>query len=174
MAGAMRRHTQRSIEFHTEPPRLGIVRNTSPLAIELIDSRLILRTDDIVFTAQAQFHRKNFGMNVGDTLHIIPTNDNWIVSGFTADHGDDDGDDGDDLTVAVPVTSFAANVGNASDTSFAVTHSLGTRDVTVQVYRNSSPWETVACDVERTSTSAVTVKFAAAPSLNQYRVVVTR
>ena len=67
----------------------------------------------------------------------------------------------------------SANVGDGSSTSIAVTHSLGTRDVNVQVYRNSSPWDSILCDVERNSTSQVTLKFAVAPTTNEYRVVVS-
>jgi hypothetical protein len=76
------------------------------------------------------------------------------------------------IKVTSPKLKFSANVGDGSSTSIAVTHSLGTRDVEVQVYRNSSPWETVYCDVERTDTNNVTVKFAVAPATNAYRVVV--
>lgn len=67
----------------------------------------------------------------------------------------------------------SANVGDNSSTSIAVTHSLGTRDVNVQVYRNSTPWDSIECDVERNSTSQVTLKFATAPTTNEYRVVVS-
>lgn len=66
----------------------------------------------------------------------------------------------------------AANVGDGSSTSIAVTHGLGTRDVSVEVYRNSSPWDTILCDVERNSTSQITLKFATAPASNAYRVVI--
>ena len=65
----------------------------------------------------------------------------------------------------------SANVGNGSNTSFAVNHNLGTRDVVVNVY-DSSTYETVEVDVVRTNTNTVTVTFAAAPSSNAYRVVV--
>ena len=65
----------------------------------------------------------------------------------------------------------SASVGNASATSFAVTHSFGTRDVTVNVYDNAS-FDTVECDVVRTDTNTVTVSFATAPTTNAYRVVV--
>lgn len=64
-----------------------------------------------------------------------------------------------------------ANVGNGTNTSFAVSHNLGTRDVQVQVYDNAS-YDTVECDVVRTDSSTVTVSFAVAPSTDAYRVVV--
>lgn len=65
----------------------------------------------------------------------------------------------------------SASVGNASSTSFAVEHNLGTRDVQVQVFDNST-YDTVECDVVRTDTNTVTVSFAVAPASNAYRVVV--
>jgi hypothetical protein len=66
---------------------------------------------------------------------------------------------------------YSANIGDGSATSIAVTHSLGTRDVTVQVYDNAT-YDTVEVDVVRNSTSQVTLGFATAPSSNAYRVVV--
>ena len=41
----------------------------------------------------------------------------------------------------------------------------------VEVYDASSK-ETVICDVDRTSTAAVTLTFATAPSSNAYKVVI--
>lgn len=80
----------------------------------------------------------------------------------------------DDVAVdtAVVVRKYAANVGNGSATSIDVTHNLGTRDVTVGVYDNSTPYAEVLCDIEHKDTNTVTVKFAVAPTSNQYRVVV--
>jgi hypothetical protein len=69
---------------------------------------------------------------------------------------------------AVKVT---ANVGNGTNTSFAVNHNIGTRDVQVQVYDNST-YETVEVDVVRTDANNVTVSFTVAPSTDAYRVVV--
>lgn len=70
------------------------------------------------------------------------------------------------------IKKFAQDIGNGSDTSIAVTHSLGTRDVKVEVYRNSTPWDTVLVDVQRNSISQVTLIFAVAPTSAQFRVVV--
>ena len=67
---------------------------------------------------------------------------------------------------------YTANVGDGEATSYTVTHNLGSRDVGVSIYDNSSPYAEVVADVEHTSTSAVTIKFAAAPASNKYRVVV--
>jgi hypothetical protein len=66
----------------------------------------------------------------------------------------------------------STNVGDGSATSYAVTHNLSTRDVVVRVYPNSGEYDDVEVDVQRTSTTVVTVVFATAPSSNAYRVVV--
>lgn len=65
-----------------------------------------------------------------------------------------------------------ADVGNASATQFDVTHNFGNRLVAVEVFRSSSPWDKVRCDVERPDGNTVRVRFAVAPSANQYTVVV--
>ena len=65
----------------------------------------------------------------------------------------------------------SANVGNGTNTSFAITHSLGTRDVVVNVYDNSG-YDTVETDVVRTDTNTVTITFASAPATDAYRVVI--
>ena len=59
-----------------------------------------------------------------------------------------------------------------SSTSYTVTHNLGTRDVTVQVREVASPYAKVEPDIEMTTTNTVTVKFAVAPTSDQYSVVV--
>ena len=66
----------------------------------------------------------------------------------------------------------AESVGNASATSFTITHGLGTRDISVQVYDNAS-YDTVITDVVRTDTDTCTVSFSTAPASSAYRVVVT-
>lgn len=70
------------------------------------------------------------------------------------------------------VRKYSADLGDASNTSYTVTHSLGTKDITVHVYENGSPYSQVEADIEHTTTNAITVKFASAPSSNQYRVVI--
>lgn len=89
----------------------------------------------------------------------------------------------DDLRIVTPlklkttldsrVGGYAANIGDGSSTSFAVSHGLGTRDVIVSIYDNAT-YEEVLTDVVATSTSVVTVSFASAPSSNAYRVVIKK
>ena len=76
------------------------------------------------------------------------------------------------LDTTIAVRKYAVSVGDGSATSYTVTHSLNTKDVTVAVYDNSSPYAEVLCDVQHTSTSTITLLFSVAPTSNQYRVVV--
>ena len=63
-----------------------------------------------------------------------------------------------------------ATIGGA--VSQVVTHSLNTQAVNVTVWRTLTPWDEVDCDVEHTSVNTVTLRFAVAPSANEYSCVV--
>lgn len=78
----------------------------------------------------------------------------------------------DDLEAASGGGVFKANVGDAVLSSFTVTHTLGTLDVTVEVVRISDG-QTVFPVVKRTSVNAVSVDFGSdVPTSNQYRVLI--
>lgn len=82
------------------------------------------------------------------------------------------------VTTAVPSSGggggggrYAQSVGNGVATTFTITHNLGSRDVTVQVYRLSNGQEYIS-DVTRFDDNTVLVGITPAPSTNQFRVVV--
>ena len=66
---------------------------------------------------------------------------------------------------------FSGPIGNGILTQIPVTHKLGARDVTVQVY-DSNTYDTVECDVVRTSADIVTLGFTVAPAAGAYTVVI--
>ncbi len=66
---------------------------------------------------------------------------------------------------------FSSTIGNGSLTQIPVTHNLDTRTVTVEVY-DSATYNTVECDVVRTSTTVVTLGFTVAPAAGAYTVVI--
>jgi hypothetical protein len=80
----------------------------------------------------------------------------------------------DSVSVDTAVVSrhFSVSVGDGSSLAYVANHGFGTRDVSVTVYLNSSPYDEQVCDIEHTDTNNVTVRFASAPSTNAYRVVV--
>jgi hypothetical protein len=76
------------------------------------------------------------------------------------------------IDTAIVVRKYAESIGDGAATTYTVTHNLGTKDVQVTVYDNSSPYAEVVVDVQHTSTTAIAVLFSVAPTSNQYRVVV--
>ena len=87
----------------------------------------------------------------------------------------------DDLRIVTPLKlatwsgrlkKFSQTIGDGAATSYTVTHNLNTNDTQVTVYRVAANYDEVLVDVEHTSVNSVTIKFASAPSNNQFRVVV--
>lgn len=70
------------------------------------------------------------------------------------------------------VSKFAANFGDGAATSYAITHNLGTLDVTVKVFVNSSGADVTPTSITRNSINQVTIVMGSAPALNADRVVV--
>ena len=67
--------------------------------------------------------------------------------------------------------SYSEAVGGSA--SITVTHSLGTRNVIVQMFDTSS-YETVYAEVTRTSTSAIDIDFSSAPANGDVTVLIQR
>lgn len=67
---------------------------------------------------------------------------------------------------------ISTTMGNNADTSFNIDHNFQTRQVTVQVFQASSPYAMVEADIERPTIDRVVVKFATAPAVGEYEVVV--
>jgi len=87
----------------------------------------------------------------------------------------------DDLRVVTPLKlktwslkplKYSATIGDGSATSYTVTHNLGTKNLSVTVSRVASPYDVVLPDIELTTTNSITIKFASAPSSNQFNVFI--
>lgn len=76
------------------------------------------------------------------------------------------------IDTSVVTRKFAQAFGDGTATSYVITHSLGTQDVTVAVYTNSGVFDEIECDVQHTSTNTITLLFSVAPTTSQFRVVV--
>ena len=127
------------------------------------DNPITLNTTGLAFSqfSGAGTYIEGNGIDInGNTISAVAGTGITVTSG------------GINIDTSVVVRKYAANVGDASSTSYTISHGLNTRDVQVTVYDNSSPYAEVICDVQHTSTSAVTLLFSIAPTSNQYRVVV--
>lgn len=78
---------------------------------------------------------------------------------------------GVNIDSSVVARKFNANIGNGAATAIAVTHSLGTKDVAVEL-RATADDAHVLADVVSTDINTVTITFATAPATNAYRVTV--
>lgn len=67
---------------------------------------------------------------------------------------------------------YSAAVGNASDTSFTLTHNLNTRECAVCIRETSSPYAQVFADVTFPTVNTVAVAFATTPASSQYTVTI--
>lgn len=71
-----------------------------------------------------------------------------------------------------PITrKFVSQIGDGIVLSWPITHNLGTREVTVQVY-DATSYDTVEADVVRTNDNTVTVSFASPPPAQAFKVVI--
>lgn len=63
---------------------------------------------------------------------------------------------------------YTAAIGGS--TSIVVTHNLGTRDLVATIREVASPYAVVYADIEFTSTTTATIKFATAPAAGAYQI----
>ena len=101
------------------------------------------------------------GINVAGSVISAVQNTGVIVNGS-----------GIGIDTSLVSRKYSANVGNGSLTSIAVTHGLGSKDVTVSL-RQVSDDSGVITDWVATDTNTVTLTFAVAPASNALRVTVT-
>ncbi len=70
------------------------------------------------------------------------------------------------------VKRYSASFGDGSATQYDLSHNLNTRDIICQVRRVASPYDEVNCDIEALDVNTVRLRFAAAPTSNQFRATV--
>ena len=135
---------------------------TSPTITNPTVSGLYLSDNNIVIEGTADTHETTLVFTDPTSDRTITFKDESGTVAFTSD-----------ITSALTTYTrkYATTIGNGSLTSITVTHNLGTRDVVVNVYDNTT-YDTVEVDVVRTDANTVTVSFSTAPANNAYRVVV--
>jgi hypothetical protein len=140
----------------------GTINSVNTTQVNIVDNKINLNTD---FTGTPT---ADAGIRIergdGADVEILwnETNDNWTLTNNGTNYH-------------AIVRKFASDVTTTESApfTFVATHNLGTRDVTVQVFATASPYNQIECDVDHTSTSVVTLTFAAQPTAGAYRVVIT-
>ncbi|TAN71618.1 MAG: hypothetical protein EPN17_01010 [Methylobacter sp.] len=125
-----------------------------------------LETTDLIWTT--------FGTGVGAASETSPGVAELATQAET-DAGADDSRVVTPLKLASSVFASRkhnAIIGDGAATSYTVTHNFNTRDVEVEVYRNSGNYDTVLVNVQRTSVNAITLLFDVAPTSNAFRVMI--
>lgn len=116
-----------------------------------------------------------FRLNTDGTITVGTTAQSWgpFANPFTPVQGTGISISGSTISAdtTVLVRKYSQLIGDGSTTAIAVTHSLGTTDVTLGVYEVSTGAE-VECDKTRTSANVATFGFLVAPTSNQYKVVI--
>lgn len=69
-------------------------------------------------------------------------------------------------------SKFSQDIGNGRDTEILIRHNLKTQDVLVTLREKESPFKVVYADVEITDENTITLKFAKAPKINEYRAII--
>lgn len=93
---------------------------------------------------------------------------NDSIDRWTSTFGDVDGS----LVTAVLANKVVAKIGDGSNVAYVITHNLGTKDAIVSLRDDSAPYEQVYADIEMTTENTLTVRFAIAPTTDQYNVTI--
>jgi hypothetical protein len=136
----------------------GTINSVNTTQVNIVDNKINLNTDFTGTPTVDAGIRVERGDAADVELRWTESSDQWQLS--------NDGTNYHAIT-----RKYTTTVGNGSLTQVPVTHNLGTREVVVNVY-DSATYDTVECDVVRTSTSVVTLGFTVAPASGAYTVVI--
>jgi hypothetical protein len=136
----------------------GTINSVNTTQVNIVDNKINLNTDftgDPTADAGIRVERGNAA-----DVEILwnETNDNWTLTNNGTNYH-------------AITRKFTSTVGNGTLTQIPVTHNLGSREVVVNVY-DSATYDTIECDVVRTSTTVVTLGFTVAPASGAYTVVI--
>jgi len=124
--------------------------------------------DDVSGTSVGVLHADNTGKIF---ISSSGGGGSGTITGITAGDGLSGGGSSGNITLALNSTS--STVGGAG-TSYNIDHNFGTRNVHVTVYSASGTYETVYPDIQRPTTSSVTVLFNNVPAAGEFVVYISR
>lgn len=136
----------------------GSINSISTTEVNIVDNKVVLNTNVTGAPSANAGLKVNRGTSSDVEILWDETADQWTLT--------NDGTNYHEITRKYKTTL------NTSATSYTVTHNLGTKDVVASIYEVASPYAEIFADVEHTSDSTITIKFAVAPTAGEYRVVV--
>jgi hypothetical protein len=136
----------------------GSINSVNTTEVNIVDNKVVLNSNVTGSPTANAGVRVERGTSTDVELLWNETSDQWTLT--------NDGTNYHEITRKYKQTL------STSATSYTLTHNLGTQDVIVQIYEVASPYQQIFADVEHTSSSTVTVKFASAPTAGEYRVVI--
>ena len=136
----------------------GSINSISTTEVNIVDNKVVLNTNVTGAPSADAGLKVNRGTSADVELLWNETADQWTLT--------NDGTNYHEITRKYKTTL------NTSATSYTLTHNLGTKDVVTSIYEVAVPYAEIFADVEHTSDSDVTIKFAVAPASGEYRVVV--
>jgi hypothetical protein len=136
----------------------GTVNSISTTEVNIVDNKIVLNTNVTGAPSTNAGIKVNRGTSSDVEVLWNETSDQWTLT--------NDGTNYHEITRKYKETL------NTSATSYTVSHNLGTKDVVVSIYEVAAPFAEILTDVEHTSDTSVTLKFAVAPASGEYRVVV--
>jgi hypothetical protein len=140
----------------------GTINSVNTTQVNIVDNKINLNTDFTGTPSVDAGIRVERGTSADVEVLWNEANDQWTLTNDGTNYHEIVRKWKSDITTTV-----------SAPYTFTATHNLGTRDVTVAVYSNSSPYGEVEVDVDHTSVNAVTLTFAVAPTAGAYRVVIT-
>lgn len=136
----------------------GSINSINTTEVNIVDNKVVLNTNVTVAPSADAGVKVNRGTSTDVELLWNETADQWTLT--------NDGTNYHEITRKYKTTL------NTSATSYTITHNLGTKDIVASIYEVASPYAEIVADVEHTSDSVLTIKFAVAPASGEYRVVV--
>jgi len=143
----------------------GTINSVNTTQVNIVDNKINLNTDFTGTPTVDAGIRVERGASPDVEILWNETEDKWTLT--------NNGTNYHEITRKFKKDILLTDATNGpANTAFLFTHNLGTKDVTVQIYQTGTPYAQVEADVEHTSDNTTTIKFAAAPSDGEYRLVI--
>jgi hypothetical protein len=143
----------------------GTINSVNTTQVNIVDNKINLNTDFTGTPTVDAGIRVERGASPDVEILWNESEDKWTLT--------NNGTNYHEITRKFKKDILLTDASNSpTNTAFLFTHNLGTKDVTVQIYQTGTPYAQVEADVEHTSDNTTTIKFAAAPSDGEYRVVI--